>query len=61
MRLPERVSNSRKYIVKVGGIVVTSWHIASCKEATLPSLLSCEPLVEQNQDFGHVELNILEI
>lgn len=55
-------NNSGEYIVKIGGIVVvSSWGIASLKEANLPSLLTCEPLVEQDQDLGHVELHVLQV
>lgn len=57
----DRASNSGEYIVKIGGIVVSSWHIASLEEANLPSLLPCKSLVEEDQDFGHVELYVLEV
>ena len=57
----DRASNSGEYIVKIGGIVDSSWRISSLEEANLPSLLPCESLVEKDQDFGHVELYVFQV
>jgi hypothetical protein len=58
----QEASSSSENIAKVGGIIAFfAWRVASRKETALPSLLSCEALVEEDEDFRDIELDVLEI
>jgi hypothetical protein len=58
----ERALSSGKDITKtVGGIIAFSWRVACREQLTLPALLPCEPLVEQDKHLGDVELDVFQI
>lgn len=59
-------SSSSKNIKKFGGIIALFFSISleciACrKEMFLPSLLSCEALVQEDEHLAHVELYVFEI
>ena len=61
LRASRRASNSGQYIVKIGGIVASSWRVACREEANLPSLLPRKAFVEQDEHLGYVELHVLQV